>query len=579
MDTDPVADIKAKLDIVEFISQYVTLKKAGINMQGLCPFHDERTPSFSVSPERQTFKCFGCGKGGDIFSFVMEREGVDFPAALRLLAEKSGVTLPERNEATRAHHDERTQLFSLNEATAEFWHTLFTSHSKADAARQYILNKRAVPKELAKQFMIGIAPSKPTTTAYLKKKGFTDAQMRTAGDPARFAGRITFPICDITGRVVGFTGRIMPSREAGVHGPSGPKYWNTPETPVFKKSQTLYGLHIAKETIRKTGIAILAEGQMDVIGLHMAGLTNAVASSGTALTEQHISIIKRFATELVFAFDADNAGQTAAQKGFALALEADLTPTVLALPNGEDPGSLAVKDAKTLTQLYENRQPIIRWLLTNAVATHSPGTPAGKRAISKAVLPWIAKIPDAVERRAWLDVVAEEIHIATTALDEELRKQSAPKTTPAPRAATNDAPTAPAVIDALTLVVGIIGLHPSLAAPYSNTLRSLTAATPYEAVIPHLLAASAERTPLERPAQLALDDAIAHVEREYGQLTIAEFTSELDTMLHRAVTDHNHAVTSALSQQIATAEESGDTNTLNTLMTRLRSDTLNPPYE
>ena len=577
MDTDSVADIKAKLDIVEFISQYVTLKKAGINMQGLCPFHDERTPSFSVSPERQTFKCFGCGKGGDIFSFVMEREGVDFPAALRLLAEKAGVTLPERNEATRIHHDERTRLFALNEATAEFWHTLFTKHSKADAARQYILKKRAVPKELAESFMIGIAPTKPTTAAYLKKKGFTDAEMRTAGDPARFAGRITFPICDITGRVVGFTGRIMPSREAGVHGPSGPKYWNTPETPVFKKSQTLYGLHLAKETIRKTGVAILAEGQMDVIGLHMAGLTNAVASSGTALTEQHISIIKRFATELVFAFDADSAGQTAAQKGFALALEADLTPTVLALPAGEDPGSLAVKNAKELTQLYENRQPIIRWLLTNAVTTHSTGTPAGKRAISKMVLPWIAKIPDAVERRAWLDVVAEEIHISTAALDEELRKQSAPTNTS--RTVSKEAQATPTIIDALTLVVGIIGLHPSLATPYANTLRSLTATTAYETVIPHLLATSAERSPLERSSQLALDDAIAHVEREYGQLTIAEFTTELDTMLHRAVTDHNHAVTSALSQQIAAAEESGDTTTLNTLMTRLRSDTLNPPYE
>lgn len=575
MDTDSVADIKAKLDIVEFIGQYVTLKKAGINMQGLCPFHDERTPSFSVSPERQSFKCFGCGKGGDIFSFVMEREGVDFGSALRLLADKAGVTLPEYSPTSQKHHDERSRLFALNEATADFWHKLFMAHSKAAAARDYILTKRKVPNEIANAFTIGVAPAQTTTIDFLKKQGFTTAEMKAAGDPARFSGRITFPICDITGRVVGFTGRIMPSREAGVHGPSGPKYWNTPETSVFKKSQTLYGLHIAKETIRKTGIAILAEGQMDVIGLHMAGLTNAIASSGTALTEQHISIIKRFATELVFAFDADTAGQAAAQKGFSLALAADLTPTVLALPAGEDPGSLAVKKPKELTRLYETRQPIIRWLLTLAIEANSIATPAGKRAVSKVVLPWIAQIPDAVESRAWLDVVAEEIKISTSALEEELRKLRSKKTDPA--ATPQTAQTTP--VTALSLVVGIVGLHPTLGQTYANTLPKLVKGTSYENVIPHLLAVADDRPTLDRPAELALHDAITIAEREYGTLTLPEFTSELFTIINRTAEEHNHQVTTALASEIDHAEAAGDTERLNTLMQRLRSDTLNPPYE
>lgn len=574
MESDPVAEIKAKLDMVEFVGQYVTLKKAGINHLGLCPFHDERTPSFTVSPERQTFKCFGCGKGGDVFSFVMEKEGVDFPTALRLLADKTGVTLPERTAGSQHVHDERTRLFALNTAMATFWHTLFNGHSKAAAAREYILTKRQVPAALADSFQIGIAPAQPTSIDFLRKHGFGTAEMKAAGDPARFAGRITFPICDITGRVVGFTGRIMPSNEAGVRGPAGPKYWNTPETLIFKKSQTLYGLHLAKESIRKTGVAILAEGQMDVIGLHMAGLTNAVASSGTALTEQHISIIKRFATELVFAYDADSAGQAAAQKGFALALAADLTPTVLALPAGEDPGSLAVKDPDELKRLYEKRQPIIRWLLTNALTIHSLATPAGKRAISKVVLPWIVRIPDAVEQRAWIDVVAEEIKISPSALDEELHKIRNPLAQPPKKTAATQTQ-----ISSLSLVVGIVGLHPTLAEPYPQTLRKLFSNTSYEDVIIFLLTPTEQRTPLERTSELVLHDAIATAEREYGQLTLPEFSSELVTALDRAVTEHNHAVTTELTQQIAAAEAAGDTATLNALMERLRSDTLNPPYE
>lgn len=574
MDTDPIAEIKARLDIAEYIGGFVTLKKAGINLLGLCPFHDERTPSFTVSPERQTFKCFGCGKGGDILSFVMEREGVDFPTALRLLADKAGIVLPERTAASKQLHDERGRLFALNSAIAEFWHALFTSHPKAAAARDYIFTKRQVPPSLADAFMIGIAPSMSTSIDFIKKHGFSAAEMKTAGDPARFTGRITFPICDITGRVVGFTGRIMPSTEAGVRGPTGPKYWNTPETAVFKKSQTLYGLHIAKEGIRKTGVALLAEGQMDVIGLHMAGLTNAVASSGTALTPQHIGIIKRFATELVFAYDADSAGQAAAQKGFALALAADLTPTVLALPTGEDPGSLAVKDPKELKRLYDSRQPVVRWILTQAVTAHSVATPAGKRAVSKEVLPWIIQIPDAVEQRAWVDVVAEEIKISPSALEDELKKL---RGSPKPTAEIQTAASSP--ITALSLVVGIVGMHPTLAIRYPQTLQKLTQGTKYEDVILFLLSSSDTRQPLNRSSDLALHDAILTAEREYGQLTLPEFTSNLETGIERAVKEYNHRVTTKLKQQIDTAEAAGDTAQLDTLLERLRSDTLNQPYE
>jgi len=573
MDSDPIAEIKARLDIAEYVGGYVTLKKAGINLMGLCPFHDERTPSFTVSPERQTFKCFGCGKGGDILSFAMEREGVDFPTALRLLADKAGVVLPERTAASKQIHDERSRLLLLNEKLAGFWHTIFNGHSKAAAAREYILKKRQVPQPLVDAFMIGIAPAQSTTLAFLKKQGFSTAEMKAAGDPARFAGRITFPIGDITGRVVGFTGRLLPSAESGVRGPSGPKYWNTPETAAFKKSQTLYGLHIAKETIRKTGVVLLAEGQLDVIGLHAAGLTNAVASSGTALTPQHISVIKRFANELVFAYDADSAGQAATQKGFSLALAADLTPTVLALPPGEDPGSLAVKNPTELKRLYEARQPIIRWLLSNAISANSTATPSGKRAISKVVLPWIGQIPDAVERRAWVDVVAEEIKISPSALDEELRKLNSHDLPEITQAASSSP------VTTLSLLIGLVGLHPTLATRYRHTLQKLTHNTPYENVITFITAAESARVALDRPAELALQDAITIAEREYGQLTLPEFSTALDTCISRAVTEHNHRITTALKEQIDEAEAASDFTRLNSLLERLRSDTLKEPYE
>lgn len=578
MDTDPIAEIKARLDIVELVSQYVTLKKAGINHLGLCPFHEERTPSFSVSSERQSFKCFGCGRGGDVFSFVMEKEGVDFPTALRLLADKTGVVLPDRPNAPGHNHvaaDERTRLFNLNQAAATFWHRILLEHPKAATARDYIYQQRGISKELVEAFMIGVAPSMPATTANLKQHGFALDEQKKAGDPARFAGRLTFPITDITGRVVGFTGRILPSKEDGLRPPTGPKYWNTPETPIFKKSEILYGLHLAKDSIRRTGVAILAEGQMDVIGLHMAKLPNAVASSGTALTERHISIIKRFANELVFAYDADSAGKNAAVRGFDLALAADLAVSVLPLPSGEDPGSLGVKDPDKLNKLFENRQPIIRWLLNNAINANSIGTPAGKKAISKTVLPWIAKVPDAVEQRAWLDVLAEEIKIAPTALETELAKlKRQPNGALKKEVSAKLSPNSP-----LTLAIGIIGLHPTLAVPYRQLLPTLIKHDPVEPAITAILAPADTRAAIDRSAELALNGAIMTAQQEYSQSTLPELTSELITLMKRAVSDHNKTVTATLSKEIAEADAAGDKERVNTLMQRLQSDTLNPLQE
>lgn len=353
--SETIEQIAAANDIAEVIGSYFPLKRAGANFRALCPFHQEKTPSFHVSPQRQTFHCFGCGVGGSVFRFVMEYEHVDFPSAVRRLAARVGIPIVEERggaDEDRQHEARRT-LLKLHAEAAEWFHDNLLKKQLAEPAREY-LKKRGIDKTVAKNWQLGFAPD--SWDAFLKwalERGYSRAQLLQSGlvkprdeeHPGnevydRFRGRIMFPICNDVGEVIAFSGRSLESD------PQVAKYLNSPETPLFQKGRVLFGLHKSKRALIEANCAIVCEGQLDLISLFEAGIKNVVAPQGTAFTEHQARILKRFVDEVVLCFDADQAGQKAAAHSLDPLLQNDLIVRVVEMPRGEDPDSLIRKNGK-----------------------------------------------------------------------------------------------------------------------------------------------------------------------------------------------------------------------------------------
>ncbi|MEK7148517.1 MAG: DNA primase [Patescibacteria group bacterium] len=342
-----IEDIKSRLNIVDVAQGYLKLEKAGGNFKACCPFHNERTPSFFISPSRQTYHCFGCNKGGDVISFVEEIEGLDFQGALKVLADRAGVTLTRERAGAK---DERDAIHSALELATKFYEAVLPKFPDAVA---YLTN-RGLTQETIKSFRVGFAPDEWRSLGdFLTKKGVTESVMEHAGlivrSPKgfydRFRGRIMFPITDSSGRVIAFSGRILKEEAGKTLGESAAaKYVNSPETEVFHKSRALFGLFQAREAIRRADACVLVEGQMDLILSHQANVSNAVASSGTALTSEHLQMIKRFSKNIVLALDADNAGLSATHRAITLALDQDMGVKIASLPQGLDPADLVLKN-------------------------------------------------------------------------------------------------------------------------------------------------------------------------------------------------------------------------------------------
>jgi DNA primase len=337
-------DIRSRCDIVEVIGGAIRLHKAGGTFKGLCPFHQEKTPSFNVNPAKQIYHCFGCGAGGDVFAFVMKREGLDFMGAVRQLAQRANVKLEFEEGAGGPERAAREALYTIHAELAKEYHRVLLQDPRADAARRYLAG-RDLGAEVIEKFQIGYAPeSWDFAVEWARAKKFQVDQLLASGLVAqserpdsrsrfydRFRNRVMFPICDEQGRVVAFSGRIL------VADPKAAKYVNSPETPIFRKSNILFALNKARPAIVESRTAVVCEGQIDVIRCHAAGFTNAVASQGTAFTDHHARIIRRFADRVVLVFDPDTAGQNAALKTGLLFTEAGLDVRVARLPAGKDP--------------------------------------------------------------------------------------------------------------------------------------------------------------------------------------------------------------------------------------------------
>jgi DNA primase len=430
---DHIEEIKSKLDILDVVSEYVQLKQSGSNFRGLCPFHQEKTPSFFVSPDRQIYHCFGCGEGGDMFSFIQKIEGVDFPEALRILAEKAGVEIKRYDSHNTS---QRTKLLDICELSAKFYHKILLESSSAEEARKY-LEKRGISSQTITEFQLGFIPDQwDTLFKFLKKRkyqapeieaaGLVVSRQRGSGYYDRFRHRLMFPITDHHGQVVGFTGRVLPSKKKKEKEVA--KYINTPETEIYNKSRILYGLNKAKLEAKKQKYFILVEGNMDVLACHQAGYQNTVCSSGTALTTEQVQLLKRYAQNILLAFDMDVAGQNATKRGIDILLSQGLNVKIVNLSKYKDPDEFIQKDNKGWKKALAESLPIMEYYFSSAFQPYQTKGKKqvlkieDKKEITKKLLPVIAKLGDSVEQGLWLRKLAEELSVSEVFLRDALQK-------------------------------------------------------------------------------------------------------------------------------------------------------------
>ena len=422
---DSIEEVRRKTDIVDLISQYVTLKKSGRNFKALCPFHDEKTPSFMVSAERQIFKCFGCQEGGDAFAFLMKKEAMEFGEALRYLADKAGIELKQYQPTQNQKHKEK--LLAINHLASEYYHYLLNQHKSGTKAIQYLL-KRGISKTSIKTFKLGFAPLTWEGLAkYLhNKKGYSLEELEAAGLSIkgekgfydRFRGRVMFTLFDLRSRVVGFAGRVMEKD------PKEAKYINTPETEIYHKSQVLYGLETTKEAIKKANKAVVVEGELDAISSYQAGVKNVVAIKGSALTEQQIDLLKRFTDNLALALDADAAGDAAARRGIELAEAAGMNIRVINLKYGKDPDECAQHSSRLWKDSVDQAVPIYDYLIASAKKRFGTDTPEGKRQISEEVARVLSTISNQVVKAHYIKKLAEVLDVGEAAVAAEVDRQA-----------------------------------------------------------------------------------------------------------------------------------------------------------
>jgi DNA primase len=440
-----VDEVRRTADIVRFVSEHVQLKKMGTSWKGLCPFHQEKTPSFNVNNDRGAFHCFGCGVGGDVFKFAMLHDKVSFPEAIEIVARRFGIPVPENRYEQGPDRKERDEMLSLLDAATEhFTHNLWSA--PGTKAREYLLG-RGFKKETLERIQAGAAADSWGDLFEVLKRRFPVGALMTAGLVREgqksnkpydwFRNRAVFPILSDTGRVVGFGARSLDGSE--------PKYLNSPESPVYKKSATLYGLSWAKEAIRKIGRVVLMEGYLDVARALENGVDEVVATCGTALTPAHARLIRRFTEKVIVNFDQDEAGQNAARKSLDLLLEEGLKVHVVELPAGDDPDTfLKAHGGEAYRARLDEAPPAMEWLIKRAAQENDTKSPAGKGAYLNALLPVLAKIDNAVERMAWLPAIVEQGGLDAGAAREELRRALAARATAVRARAETEAPPPPA---------------------------------------------------------------------------------------------------------------------------------------
>ena len=496
-----IDEIKSRLDIAELVGSYIRLQKAGANFKALCPFHNEKTPSFNVSPARQIWHCFGCGKGGDMFEFIQQIEGVEFGDALKTLAERAGVEL--KREDPRLKSERNRQFALLEEACKFFEFGLAVKPPSGGLTALDYLKKRGLQNETIKTFRLGYASDEwRLLGGHLKQKGFSEKELENSGLAVksgqgyydRFRGRIMFPIFDYSGRVVAFGGRIFEVQtpeEVGTPTESvGAKYVNSPETSLYQKSKILYGLNFAKSEILRASECVLVEGYMDMIMSWQGGVKNAVAASGTALTADQLKTIRRLAEKLIVAFDMDSAGEGASKRGIDLALTAGFDIRVAgALEEGlKDPADAVLKNPALWSRAVSASRHIAQFYIDSALKKHKPDSPEAKREFQRTVLPVISSLAD-LERAHWVREVSRILNIKEEAVWSASEKNKPAKET---ENVFESAASKPKARKELLeeKVLGIVAEYPALAPKLDPALKNLLAQNNKTAIFAELFLSS-----------------------------------------------------------------------------------------
>ncbi len=591
MSTDTQA-IKDRLDIAQIIGEYVALKKAGANWKACCPFHHEKTPSFMVQPEKQFWHCFGCGKGGDVFTFIQEIEGLDFIEALKLLARRAGVEVSlDHSEVDQSL---RNRLLEINTAAANFFHRFLMELPVAAKAREYLEN-RGLKNQTIADWQIGFVTDQwDLLTQNLVKKGFAIDDLVSAGltirrDGAdsksgrgyydRFRGRVMFPISDTHGNVIGFTGRVLVETEN-----SGGKYVNTPETILYEKSRVLYGIHKAKTEIKSQDLAILVEGQMDVIACHQAGTSNVVAASGTALTLEQIKLLKRYSGNIAMAFDADAAGEKAGKRGIDVALEQGMNVKVIVIPPGagKDADECLKKNPTVWFSAVKNAVGVMDWYFRITLGGLNRSDYKSKQVASDILLQEISRIPNGVERDEWLKKLSDELAIDINVLREELKKTKIKKSIPEHKTTTQSgvamkkSPYELLIEDFWSLLLKYPGnyndLHDKLRPEFfvGTGLSGL-----YEAV--ETLYTNKRKLEIDElrlvalNGELSVDLLLLRPVKEFEPTLNVEIKKELEEILHRIKDKWREGRGRELQKQIAEAEKNNNHDLVVSLLSELQN--------
>jgi DNA primase len=419
---DEVAEIKSRLDIVEVVGGYIPLKQAGRNLKAPCPFHDEKTASFMVSPEKGIYHCFGCGEGGDVFSFVEKMEGLDFRGALELLARRAGVELKAKRGENQEAAKLKSRLLEAHALAAQYYQATLVKNPKA---LDYVVKERNLNRQTIRDFQIGYAPDSWTAlTDYLTKKGFRQDELIKGGLAGKkdgrsnlydhFRGRIIFTICDRDGRPIGFTARVL--------GDDLPKYLNTPQTPLYDKSNAIYGLHLAKEAIRKANEVVLVEGNMDVLASHQAGIKQVVAASGTALTLDQLRTLSKLTKNIKLAFDSDRAGLVATERAIELGQKLGLTLRMVATGEAKDADELIQQDPKLWAKAIAEAKYIVDYLIERFETDYDLTTAVGKRQYADRLATNLRRLADPVERDHYVQQLAKKLGISEEAIRAKLEQ-------------------------------------------------------------------------------------------------------------------------------------------------------------
>jgi len=553
---DAKEEVRARLNIEDVVGEYVQLKRAGRNFKGLSPFSGEKTPSFFVSPDKHIWHDFSSNKGGDVFSFVMEAEGMDFRQALEHLARKAGVDLSEyESKGSRDLSRRKKRLIDAHDLAASYYqHSLL----KNQHALEYVFKKRGLSKQIVQDFRIGYAPTAgDALVQFLMKKGFSRQELADAGLTNRFGGdmfrgRMTVPLMDPTGQVIGFTARII------VDDPNAPKYLNTPQTLLYDKGRHVFGLSQAKEAIRKNDYAVVVEGNLDVVSSHQAEIKPVVATAGTAMTENHLRALKRLSGNVRLAFDGDKAGIAATERAIPIASEVGVELTIISLPDGaKDPDELIQQDISLWQKAIDTAQPAVDWILEQYARREDITTAAGKRAFTTAGLAVVRGLSDAVEREHYEKKIAGMIGSSLEAVREKLaaagRKQEQPLR-PVTEHSENHAP----IYDHIDTVFGLALMIPRSNGLFAGLDTTVFGSEARQAVAAYL---AAERPALEEtPKELQkFDDYVKIIllraEKRYGNWAENDQYLEIAKLLRQYKSEYEK---NRLEQQIKEAEHQGD---------------------